>query len=101
MRPAAGVQQAGAQAVLVSLEWGQVHAMHGVLERGGVFDVEQASAADFDGLILPGGVANPNKLRQSGAALEFVRELFRAGKPVAVIYHGPWTRIEADLVRGR
>src|SRR5205085_3741004 len=53
------------------------------------------------GLVLPGGVANPDKLRTEQRALDFLREIFAAGKPVCVICHGPWTLVEADLVRGR
>ncbi|HTT01490.1 MAG TPA: type 1 glutamine amidotransferase domain-containing protein [Steroidobacteraceae bacterium] len=60
-----------------------------------------ADAEDFDALLLPGGVANPDQLRTQPAAVRFVREFFDAGKPVAVICHGPWTLIEADVVSGR
>ena len=63
--------------------------------------LEQANAADFDALVLPGGVANPDQLRTQPKAVRFIREFFDAGKPVAVICHGPWTLIEANVVRGR
>ena len=63
--------------------------------------ISDADPADDDGLVLPGGVASPDQLRTIPAAVEFVRVLFQAGKPVAVICHGPWTLVEADLVRGR
>jgi protease I len=63
--------------------------------------VGDASADDYDGLVLPGGVANPDNLRTHPEAVEFIREFFAAGKPVGVICHGPWTLIEADVVRGR
>jgi protease I len=63
--------------------------------------LDQADPEDFDALLLPGGVANPDQLRMNPDAVEFVREFFDAGKPVAVICHGPWTLIEADVVRGR
>jgi protease I len=56
---------------------------------------------EYDGLVLPGGVANPDQLRTKMEAVEFVRAFFEAGKPVGVICHGPWTLIEADVVRGR
>ena len=63
--------------------------------------LDEADPEDFDALLLPGGVANPDQLRMNPDAVEFVREFFDAGKPVAVICHGPWTLIEADVVRGR
>lgn len=55
---------------------------------------------DYDALVLPGGVANPDQLRTDRRAIEFVQQIFSAGKPVGVICHGPWTLVEADLVRG-
>ena len=60
-----------------------------------------ASPDDYDGLILPGGVANPDNLRQSREVIAFLQAFFRTGKPVGVICHGPWSLVEADLVRGR
>ncbi|MGH9030974.1 MAG: type 1 glutamine amidotransferase domain-containing protein, partial [Acidimicrobiia bacterium] len=63
--------------------------------------VAQANPAAYDALVLPGGVANPDQLRTSDSAVRFVRSFFENGKPVAVICHGPWTLIEADVVRGR
>jgi protease I len=63
--------------------------------------LEQAEASAFDALLLPGGVANPDQLRALPQAVRFVHEFFEAGKPVAVICHGPWTLIEADVVRNR
>ncbi|MDQ8044109.1 MAG: type 1 glutamine amidotransferase domain-containing protein [Solirubrobacteraceae bacterium] len=63
--------------------------------------VGDVSAADFDALVLPGGVRNPDKLRADDAAVAFVKGFFAAHKPVAAICHGPWTLIEADVVRGR
>ena len=65
------------------------------------FLLQEADPDDFDALLLPGGVANPDQLRMNPDAVEFVREFFDAGKPVAAICHGPWTLIEADVVRGR
>ena len=61
----------------------------------------EASAGDYDALVLPGGVANPDKLRMVPEAVEFVRSFAQAGKPIASICHGPWTLVEADLVRGK
>ncbi|ARQ67636.1 type 1 glutamine amidotransferase domain-containing protein [Streptomyces marincola] len=63
--------------------------------------VDEVSGDDFDALVLPGGVANPDALRLNARAVAFVREFFDAGKPVAAICHAPWTLIEADVVRGR
>ena len=63
--------------------------------------VADADADDYDGLVLPGGVANPDFLRVDEDAVSFVRAFFEAGKPVAAICHGPWTLVEADVVRGR
>lgn len=63
--------------------------------------IDQADAADYDGLLLPGGVMNPDKLRRDPKVQQFVRAFFEAGKPVAAICHGPWTLIDAGLVRGR
>jgi deglycase len=63
--------------------------------------VSEASAGDYDGLVLPGGVANPDFLRNDPDAVRFVRSFFEAGKPVASICHGAWTLVEADVVRGR
>jgi protease I len=64
-------------------------------------DLETASAQDYDALLLPGGVMNPDRLRMNPRALEFVRNFFEAGKPVASICHGPWTLIDAGVVKGR
>ena len=63
--------------------------------------LDQADAADFDALVLPGGVMNPDKLRQEVKAVQLVRDFFDAGKTVAAICHGPWLLVEADVVRGR
>jgi protease I len=61
----------------------------------------QASADDYDALIMPGGTVNADRLRLDADVQRFVQDIFRAGKPVGVICHGPWTLVEADLVRGR
>ncbi len=98
------VQAAGGEAVLVAPESGKVQAFNH-LDRGDVFPVDVTSADAnvtlFDALVLPGGVANPDRLRQDAAAVALVRSFFDAHKPVAAICHGPWTLIEADEVRGR
>jgi protease I len=102
--PWSAVEAAGAEPVLVSLQAGRVQANQH-LDRGDEFDVDvvvgDAAHERFDGLVLPGGVANPDFLRGDERAVAFVQGFFSSGKPVAVICHGPWTLIEADVVRGR
>jgi protease I len=89
---------------LVSTRTGSIRAFHH-LDRADIFPVDQtvdrASVDDFDALVLPGGVANPDFLRMNEQAVAFVRGFFDAGKPVAAICHAPWTLVEADVVRGR
>jgi protease I len=103
--PRDAVTREGARAEVVSLSEGQIQAMNGDIEPAGKFPVDrvatQASAADYDGLIMPGGTVNADRLRMDPDVRGFVQEIFRAGKPVGVICHGPWTLVEADLVRGR
>jgi protease I len=102
--PWKAVQQAGGTPRLVSTDPGQVQAFHH-LDRGDTFDVDatfdDTSPDDYDGLVLPGGVANPDALRMDKSAVDFIRAFFTAGKPVAAICHAPWTLAEADVVRGR
>jgi deglycase len=102
--PWQAVQEAGAEAVLVSLEKSTIQGFEH-LEKGKTFEVDRAvtdvSADDFDGLVLPGGVANPDRLRMDEKAVAFVRDFVESGKPVGVICHGPWMLVEADVVRGR
>ncbi len=102
--PWKAVEAAGATAELVSLEPGKLQAFNH-LDRGDVFTVDvtaaDADAMRYDALVLPGGVANPDALRTDAHAVAFIKAFFEAGKPVAVICHGPWTLIEADVVRGR
>jgi protease I len=102
--PRKAVEQAGATADLVSLKPGQVQGFNH-LDKGDTFPVDKAvsdvSADDYDGLVLPGGVANPDVLRTDSDAVQFVRSFFEAGKPVASICHGAWTLVEADVVKGR
>jgi protease I len=102
--PRKAVEQAGARADLVSLKPGQIQGFNH-LDKGDTFPVDRAvsdaSADDYDGLVLPGGVANPDVLRTDKDAVQFVRSFFEAGKPVASICHGAWTLVEADVVKGR
>jgi protease I len=102
--PWKAVEQAGGRAELVSLEDGEVQAFDH-LDKADTFRVDKtAAAADasaYDGLVLPGGVANPDFLRVDPDAVAFVRAFFEQGKPVGVICHGPWTLIDAGVVEGR
>jgi protease I len=102
--PWQAVQQAGGTPRLIAPKSGQAQA-YNHLDRADRFDVDQTAAAadpgDFAGLVLPGGVANPDALRMDKDAVEFVRGFFDAGKPVAAICHAPWSLVEADVVRGR
>jgi protease I len=102
--PWKAVKQAGGTPRLISTEQGQIQAFNH-LDKGDTFavdaTVEDVSAADFDGLVLPGGVANPDFLRMNPQAVRFAKDFFDAGKPVAAICHAPWTLIEADVVRDR
>jgi protease I len=104
VEPRDALREAGAQALIVSPAKGKVRGWQHS-EWGDTFPVEipleGANANDFDALLLPGGVMNPDKLRADQKAVQFVREFFREGKPVAAICHGPWTLIDADVVKGR
>src|SRR5690349_19949551 len=102
--PWQAVKDAGGQPVLVSVESGEVQAFHH-LDKGDTFPVDatfdSADVAEYDGLVLPGGVANPDNLRTHDDAMAFVKGFFDAGKPVAAICHAPWSLVEADVVKGR
>ena len=102
--PWKAVEQAGAKPELLSIKGGEIQGFEHY-DKAGSFKVDkqvsEARVDDYDGLVLPGGVGNPDNLRQDQDAVEFVKSFFEAGKPVAVICHGPWTLIEADVVRGR
>jgi protease I len=103
-RPWGAVHEAGAELELVAPEPGEVQAFNH-LDKADKFPVDRAvtdaEARDYDGLVLPGGVANPDILRTVPEAVEFTRAFFEAGKPVGAICHGPWTLIEADVVQER
>jgi protease I len=98
------LQKAGAKVELLSVHKGAIQAVRH-MDKGDTFEVDRlvtdARAADYDGLVLPGGVANPDTLRANDKAVRFVRQFFEQSKPVAAICHGPWTLVEADVVRGR
>ena len=101
--PWKAVEQAGGKPELLSLEDGEIQAFNH-LDKADTFPVDrvvgEASATDYDGLVLPGGVANPDFLRADDDVRAFVRAFFEAGKPVGAICHGPWTLIDAGVVDG-
>ncbi len=102
--PWKAVEDAGGAPELVSTESGEVQAFNH-LDKADTFTVDKvvadADASDYDGLVLPGGVANPDILRMDEGAVGFVRDFFEQAKPVGVICHGPWTLVEADVLKGR
>jgi protease I len=102
--PWKAVEQAGGTPKLVSTDSGKVQGFNH-LDKADTFDVDvtidQADVSQFDGLVLPGGVANPDALRLDAGAVAFVRSFFEADKPVAAICHAPWLLVEADVVRDR
>lgn len=104
-QPRKALQDAGAQTDLLSLKDGEIEARNHDLEPAGTIAVDRtvsdASVDDYDGLILPGGTVNPDKLRADKDAVAFVRDFVDSGKPVAAICHGPWTLVEAGVVAGR
>ncbi len=103
-QPRHDLQSAGATTTLIAPDAGKVQAFTH-LDQGDEFTVDttvaEADAADFDALVLPGGVANPDALRMDADAVALIGAFAAAGKPIAAICHAPWTLIEADLVRGR
>lgn len=102
--PLEAVRRAGADADMISLEKGEVEAWNH-FDKGDKFKIDQAVAdvdsSDYDALVLPGGVANPDQLRLDQDAVKFVRGFFEEKKPVGVICHGPWMLVEADVAKGR
>lgn len=102
--PRKALDQAGAQTQIVSGSDGEVQGWKH-FDKADRFKVDvpldSADAEDFDALLLPGGVANPDQLRMNPRAVAFVRAFFESGKPIAAICHGPWTLIDAGAVRGR
>jgi protease I len=102
--PKKALEEAGAETSIVSPQKGRVEGWHH-FDAGDMFNVDvlldEADANNYDALLLPGGVANPDQLRMNPKAVEFVKSFFDAGKPVAAICHGPWTLIEAGAVKGR
>lgn len=103
-RPIEAIRQAGMQAVIAAPNASKIQAMHH-LDRGDTFipdiTTSELNADDYEAIVLPGGVANPDQLRMDESAVKFVHSFFESGKPVAAICHGPWTLIEASVVDGR
>ncbi len=102
--PWKAVEDAGGEPELVSLEGGKIQGFNHH-DKGDTFPVDKtvdaASPSDYDGLVLPGGVINPDKLRMHDNAMDFVKGFFEQGKPVGAICHGPWSLVETGLVKGR
>jgi protease I len=102
--PRKAVENAGGTAELISLDEGDIQAVDH-LDKAGTYRVDHtvrdADPDDYDALVLPGGVANPDFLRADPDAVRFVRDFMNSGKPVAAICHGPWTLVEAGVVSGR
>jgi deglycase len=102
--PWKAVEEAGGQTELVSLEEGRIQGFN-QYDKADTFQVDRTvddvSVGEYDALVLPGGVGNPDTLRSNEDAVAFVRDFVESGKPVGVICHGPWTLVEADVVRGR
>lgn len=102
--PRAAFQDAGATCVVISEARGEIRSFDHLDAAGPIgvdADLSQTDAGSFDGLLLPGGVANPDALRQNPAAVAFIRDFVDAGKPIAAICHAPWLLIEANAVSGR
>jgi protease I len=103
-KPAEGFRNEGAELTYLTLEPGEVQAFNH-LDHGDKIKVDKAvsdaDASDYDGLMLPGGVANPDFLRMDKDAVKFVASFVEQAKPIAAICHAPWTLVEADVVKGR
>lgn len=104
-RPRQAVQEAGGRVDVISFKSGQAQTYNHDLEPGDKFTIDktfdQVSADDYDAVIVPGGTVGADKLRANEEAVAFVRSFFEQGKPAAVICHGPWVLVEADVVEGR
>jgi protease I len=102
--PWKAVEEAGGTPELLSTDDGEIQAFNH-LDKADTFPVDrtvsEADPGDYDALVLPGGVANPDFLRMDEDAVAFIRAFFEQAKPVGVICHGPWTLVEADVLRGR
>jgi protease I len=103
--PKKAVEDAGATVDVVGLQTGDAQTMNSDVNPGDTFTVEktfsEVSADEYDGLVVPGGTVGADKLRGSDEAVSFIHSFFEHAKPVGVICHGPWTLVEADVVKGR
>ncbi len=103
-KPREALNEAGAETKIVSPSSGKIQGMNHA-DKGDKFDVDielkNAHPEEFDALMIPGGLMNPDELRSTEEALDFTRHFFETGKPVAAICHGPWVLIDAGVVRGR
>ncbi|MFL5759392.1 MAG: type 1 glutamine amidotransferase domain-containing protein [Thermomicrobiales bacterium] len=104
IEPFNAIKNAGAKTELISIKEGSIQGVKG-MDKGDKFPVDktvkQANADEYDALVIPGGVANPDKLRLDKDAVAFVRRFFDTNKPIGAICHGPWMLVEADVVKGR
>jgi protease I len=105
VEPRRAVEEAGAQVELLSTNTGEIQAVEGEINPADTFPVDravsEASPDEYDALVLPGGVANPDNVRADPNAVQFIRGFFEQGKPVGAICHAPWMLVEADVVQGR
>lgn len=103
--PWEAVKKAGGHPVLVAPDSGQVQAFNNDVEPGDQFRVDkpisEVSPSNFEGLVLPGGTTNPDQLRLDGPSMDLVRGFVEQAKPIAAICHGPWSLVEADVVKGK
>lgn len=104
-KPKSALEDAGASVVVISTDTGRARTVNGDLDPGTEYridkTIDEVSASDFDGLVIPGGTVGADTLRAEDAVIAFVRRFFEQGKPVGAICHAPWVLIEADVVRGR
>jgi protease I len=103
-KPKKALEEAGAKTTIVSIKSGEIQGMNPADKGEKVavdLTLDDAKPQDFDALMIPGGLINPDTLRSTPEALEFTRHFFEEGKPVAAICHGPWVLIDAGVVRGR
>lgn len=103
--PKKAVEDAGGTVDVVGVQTGDAQTMNSDVNPGDTFTVEktfsEVSADEYDGLVVPGGTVGADKLRGSDKAVSFIHSFFQQAKPVGVICHGPWTLVEADVVKGR
>jgi protease I len=104
VEPRRALEEAGAATQLISLRPGEIQGFNHFDKADKLkvdHTIEEVDASDYDALLIPGGVGNPDQLRGDENVVAFVQELFEAGKPVAAICHGPWVLVEAGVVKGR